>query len=778
MLGESYRPFIQSIRFLRISGSSSFSVLALVVILLVSAGPAWSVGQCPNAALRGGASAHLPDCRAYELVTPTEKNGGYINRGSFLTSPEGQSVGFTSISGFANATSTIYTQTSYQASRSATGGQPAWNTVADTEPESQFIDSHALLSTDFLDETFGDLSTLSKSEYSLESGLRLWRLQEVSGPESSLAFYLTGSDGVNVKVGPAVPSTASGLAQSRQNKLESEELQVVGMSADASHMVYTDPEPAGPNQWPFSAPGALLEYTGTGNSQPMLVGIGNDGAFVNNCPHQLLGGTSTFNNVANPISSDGSRIFFTDQCRGQLFARVDNGEATQHTVEISEPSSAACPKCNTDPATQRGAVFLGASEDGSKVFFYTEQPLLNGSGGLYEYNFNSLPGRPVVTQISPGPLPALNDSQTVGGTRIVISPDGSHVYFLSNLVLTEAPAPDVQGLDNAGHPVTSEAVAQPGGDNLYDYEQDTTYPDGHIAFVAPINPSDTASSEEAAFNTTPDGRILVLNVRSDLTSDDTSSAAQVFEYNSAADSMVRVSHGEGGYNDNGNGAVASATIAVAGKEESRFDPSSYYEHLTVSANGEYVYFQSPYALTPDALNLVPVGLVFGGSGAGEPAYAENVYEYHTGHVYLVSDGQDLSSHNVSQVHLLGTDMSGRDLFFETTDQLVPQDTDSNKDIYDARVEGGIVPLPAPPSCSGDSCQGQLNPAPVLLSPGSEFQAGGNLPLPAAKRGSARKHTVKAKVKVKKRAPHARKPRAKSPSHGKSLSHKGKFPHPR
>ena len=43
------------------------------------AAPAEAPAACPNTALRTGASADLPDCRAYEQVTPVDKEG---SRGS------------------------------------------------------------------------------------------------------------------------------------------------------------------------------------------------------------------------------------------------------------------------------------------------------------------------------------------------------------------------------------------------------------------------------------------------------------------------------------------------------------------------------------------------------------------------------------------------------------------------------------------------------------------------------------------------------------------------
>jgi hypothetical protein len=126
----------------------------------------------------------------------------------------------------------------------------------------------------------------------------------------------------------------------------------------------------------------------------------------------------------------------------------------------------------------------------------------------------------------------------------------------------------------------------------------------------------------------------------------------------------------------------------------------------------------------------------------------DVYEYEDGHAYLLSGGT--SSEGSSFVD---ASANGSDAFFVTRQQLVPQDTDALVDLYDARENGGFPTLAAPlPPCGGESCKSPVSSQPVLGAPSSmAIGVAENLPPSAVAKHKARaKHKTKPKRRAHKR----------------------------
>ena len=81
------------------------------------------LSDCPNQALRGGLAALLPDCRAYEMVSPLDKNGGDIllqGFGNVQASPDGDRILYSAMSSFGD-TQSAWAANEYLAGRGADG---------------------------------------------------------------------------------------------------------------------------------------------------------------------------------------------------------------------------------------------------------------------------------------------------------------------------------------------------------------------------------------------------------------------------------------------------------------------------------------------------------------------------------------------------------------------------------------------------------------------------------------------------------------------------------
>jgi hypothetical protein len=575
--------------------------------------------------------------------------------------------------------------------------------------------------------------------YDASSGRTLWTvLYDGAGGDIEAFLYLEESGGSFVELGREAP----GLISRASADTEEEEASFA-VSKGMSHIVfrtqYQNPPKPG-ERWPgdttVSGVGTLFETTDTYAREPLLVGVKNQHRLQSNTEAELISSCGTYlgaNEVGErrgALADEGHVVIFTaaekrNDCTGpevnEIYARIGG----EHTVAISEPSREDCEDCNT--STGLGAAeFRGASTDGTKVYFTTAQELLPGvkGMGLYVYDFSAPSGHRVALVSAGG-----GGEPGVEGV-VRVSEDGSHVYFVATGVLSGRNA---EGKEPTG-----------GSDNLYAYQVDQRFPSGHVAFVATLASGDQADWEtydqDRPSAVTPNGEYFVFVSSADLAGGDTSDQPQLFGYEATGEALARISVGQrssqspSGYNEDGNTTSELDGVTIPAPFNTSLSNAAGDDKLIMSDNGHEIFFQSANALTPQAGDNVsagractaglenPLGECLYG---GHELYVQNVYEFHwsehmsDGNVYLISGGRDASPYHEGEVvQLTGTDPSGADVFFTTTESLVPQDTDSQVDTYDARVEGGFAAPTAPAFCGVESCEGSSSQASGQPAPAS------------------------------------------------------------
>jgi hypothetical protein len=522
-----------------------------------------------------------------------------------------------------------------------------------------------------------------------------------------------------------------------------------------------------------------------------FVGLDNAGKLISPMCDEAMGleGLGAANAVLdgtfssfNAVPAGGQEVFFTassDECEPrnvyQLFVRVGGVK----TLEVSRPLQPACVEVPCGGAAARAnAEFVGASRDGSRVFFLTKAPLVDGDEDSGNDLYMATIGCPSGVGEACEPAEAQSTSVTslvqvshdahVGEAAEVqgavrVAPDGSRAYFVARGLLGEGP--NTQG----------QAPVR-GADNLYVYDAATE----RVAFIAdlcsgpgasgavedmrcPADLNEMVSSKEnddqlwttaggarsQAQTAGASGDFLVFSSYGQLVPSDTDTARDVYRYDAETGALERVSAGENGYDSNGNDDAFNARIASTVEEWAATVVDEYaMNSRAISEDGSRIVFSTAGPLSPGATN----GLA-------------NVYEWHQGpgesegKVSLISGGS--GSQPVEEAVI---SVDGRNVFFVTSQGLVAQDTDGAADVYDARLGEGFPEQAAPPQeCSGDACQGPLtNPAPLLV-PGSVSQAPGeNLaPPPSPAKAKARSRSVKCKRGEAKRKGKCVKPRTTS-----------------
>jgi hypothetical protein len=669
--------------------------------------------ECPNDALRlEVGSGLLPDCRAYEMVSPPYKEGYPMFALSY--SSDGEKAILYSLADLAGNPGTSengVTGAVYLDTRTASG----WQVSPLNSPLSEYV-GQVLVA------------------FEADRGATLWKQHTREQSASTRGLYVRSPAGVFSFVGPLDPP--GGIEGEESNVMETGVSKIdnpIAATSDYWHEVLF--AAAREDYWPFDATegagGSLYEYSGLNNERPRLVGVSGekDSTQLLGLCGTVLGGGTTY----NALSADGETIFFTLLPQGtngcfapaptvaEIYARIHGSGTSPAAAETVDVSAS---ECTSGCGNESGKNFEGASEGGEQLIFTSTQKLTNdavdgtgsgdaakgagcagtatGNGGcnLYAYDFTAPMGERLKLVAEGGEVLG------VAG----VAEDGSRVYFVSRAVLAAAGGNEYGVAPQAEQP------------NLYVYDTASKV----AKFIATLNGTSDKGDWRRPYRRPVEvagegGRFLLfVSSRTGVTPDDTGAQAQLFEYDAATAELVRVTKGEGGYNEDGNDVSLGVSLeAIEGFSERLGrgeDFKTKTNRLNVSDSGKTVFFEMRGQLSPRALSA--------------QQGCSDIYEFSSagaisqGSVHLVSDGRDTELYKgaLCGAQLQGMDASGADVLLSTADPLLPGDVDGvQRDIYDARVRGGFESLPGVASC-GSPCEEPSAGARSVVTPGSVRQS--------------------------------------------------------
>jgi hypothetical protein len=531
--------------------------------------------NCANEQRRGEQpyGLRLPDCRAYEVVSPLESDGqdatdSFVYGEQPRAAVSGEAVAYASFGNFAEPKGSEL-ETTFLSRR----GPEGWSTQEIT-PE------HNPTRAEVFPSYLGTLFTPE-----LTAG--------VANTNASLTGEAPlGDELIGLYVADFENNSYRYLGYGNQLGLYPQ-----GASTNLSHVAFEESE------W--------VE----GKVFPVV--IGNHGEAIIGASIGGEGGA-----IWHAVSSNGSRVFFSNS---NVYVRVNvekpqspmSGDVCTVATDACTIEVSASQRGVPDPHGPQSASYWGASADGSKVFFTSAAELTNdaytgpddNAPNLYEYELSGEPG-------VPGRLTDLSVDGSGDGAEVLgvvqVSEDGSYVYFAA------------EG-DLAGH-------ATPGAPNLY-----VSHDGGPPTFIATLGAKNNSAvwDDDGEINNaavvSPSGGYLAFETGSSLTGYD-NQQVQPGECEAGIQSY-RSAGGEEGecqeiyLYDAQTGSLACASCDPSGAAPlgpASFRPTvspSYeaYRQRNLLEDGT-LFFDSRDALVPNASD----GRL-------------NVYEYEDGHIHALSD---------------------------------------------------------------------------------------------------------------------------------------------
>jgi hypothetical protein len=678
--------------------------------------------NCPNEHIRQvTAASYLPDCRAYELVSPTYAGAVQFLPGEALLNfgvnfPLDEAVQTPQNLGYATSPSRFV----YWGGLGSVEGVNSPNTFLDvytaTRTNRGWVSTMPGLKGSEAKLTFGRTCSEDLSLCADHAGQRL-SFNATTGefevlPPSN-APYLYKADGKRLGRLPSNVSLVPGGTQFHGDWM---------FSGDFSHYFFSTQMKFAPNG-NTEIPGSVyddniasgevkvISYDEHGNPIQAEPSVAGD-------PHRVTGIVGT--------SQDGSMV---------LMAGTTNPYCNVHEFPWTCPHVTSYParlymrnvpeERTYEVSREKEVNFVGMTRDGGKVFFTTTEQMIPGTGPgedndesrdlyVWEAKDDSLHlisregglgnddgcSASWVAKCGVEPLTPLESDFSehselktrTEGIDDVLAKDSGDIYFYS-------PEDLVPG-----------EVGGDGQRNLY------LYRDGHLHFVATLEPDKQIERSTISL----DGSHAAFMTRSQLTGYENFGQKEVYTY------------------DAGSGSLLCASCNLEGKAPKKGDQViGVAEAGPFMADDGRTFFTTKESLVPQDTDGI-----------------RDVYEYVDGRPQLITSGTGDRENTggletvkaffgTLQIGLEAVSRDGTDVYFATFETLAPEDHNGNfLKFYDARAGGGFDFTPElGPCAAADECHGASSQAPAKaqIGTGATYSGGGNLPNPRRHRKHHHKH---------------------------------------